>query len=75
MARYQIQIKNALSADWSEWFEGMDMRVDEQSNTILEGDIPDQSALFGLLKKIRDLGLELISVNSDSGDVQQDENF
>ncbi len=74
MAKYQIQIKDRLSADWSEWFEEMDMRTNEKGHTVLEGNIPDQSALFGILKKVRDLGLVLISVNTFDEDDQQETN-
>ncbi len=60
---YEIKIKGCLDEYWSEWFDGLAVTYDEHDNTILAGPITDQSALHGLLKKVRDLGLPLISVN------------
>jgi hypothetical protein len=56
-----VRIKGILSPRWSEWFEGFNI-CHKSSETILTGTLPDQPALFGLLTKIRDLGIELISV-------------
>jgi hypothetical protein len=60
---YQIILQGHLSRRWSDWFEGFTITLDEQGQTILTGPVIDQAALHGLLKKIRDLGLPLISVN------------
>lgn len=60
---YQIKIKGQLSTDWSDWFGGLTLSHDDNGNTILSGEVVDQSALHGLLKRIRDMGLELISIN------------
>ena len=72
MVRYKIQVKQSLSSHWTQWFEDLTVQVDEKGNTVLEGDIQDQSALFGILKKIRDLGLDLVSItpleNGDDSD-------
>lgn len=59
---YLIQLKGILSDQWSEWFDGMEIRCDEQGNTTLTGPVVDQAALHSLLDKVRDLGMTLISV-------------
>lgn len=60
---YQIRLKGQLDSQWTEWFEGMSITLEEDGNTLLTGPVIDQAALHGLLKKIRDLGLTLVSVN------------
>ncbi len=60
-ANYQIKVKGKLGSQWSDWFERMTI-TSEGSTTTLTGKIPDQPALHGLLIRIRDLGLPLISV-------------
>ena len=62
-ADYQIIVKGQLGRRWSDWFEGMTIEA-EGAVTIIEGKVLDQSALHGLLVRIRDLGLPLISVTS-----------
>jgi hypothetical protein len=59
---YQIRIKGQLDPEWTDWFEGLAVTRDEDGNTLLTGSVIDQAALHGLLKKVRDLGLTLISV-------------
>lgn len=61
---YQIRIKGYLSQQWIDWFDGLTVTRDEDGNTLLTGPVLDQAALHGLLKKIRDLGMPLLSVNS-----------
>ncbi|RIK36981.1 MAG: hypothetical protein DCC55_25665 [Chloroflexi bacterium] len=61
---YTIRIQGHLSPRWSEWFEDMEIIHSCNGETSLIGTLPDQAALFGLLLKIRDLGLELIAVES-----------
>jgi len=61
-AVYQIRIKGHLSPQWTEWFEGMAVTREENGDTLLTGPVVDQAALHGLLKKVRDLGLPLLSV-------------
>jgi hypothetical protein len=61
-AHYRIWVSGYLSKDWSEWFDGMAIVHDAGGNTLLEGSVVDQAALFGLLLKLRDLGLTLLSV-------------
>ena len=59
---YQIRIMGHISDSWSTWFEGMTIHQEENGETILTGPIPDQTALHGVLMKIRDLGLILLEV-------------
>ena len=60
---YQIVLQGHLRSQWSDWFDGFTFTLDERGQTILVGPVTDQAALHGLLKKIRDLGLPLISIN------------
>ena len=60
---YAIKLKESLDPDWSEWFDGF--LIEKQENfTLLIGEVSDQAALYGLLIRIRDLGLTLISVET-----------
>lgn len=61
---YQVRVKDHLGPEWADWFGGLDIIPEENGNTLITGPELDQAALHGLLKKIRDLGLTLISVNS-----------
>lgn len=61
---YQFRIKGHLNQQWMNWFEGLIITLEEDGNTLLSGTVVDQSALHGILKKIRDLGMPLLSVNS-----------
>lgn len=65
---YEIRITGHLSPEWMEWFEGLTVSPEEGGNTLLAGPVADQAALHGLLKKIRDLGMVLVSVNQVSFD-------
>jgi len=60
---YQIRLKGCLAGQWSEWFGGMIVTLEESGDTLLTGPVKDQAALHGLLKQVRDLGIPLISVN------------
>jgi hypothetical protein len=63
MAIYQIRIKGHLDPRWSAWFDGLAVTPTENAETVLAGPLVDQAALYGVLTKVRDLGLELLSVN------------
>jgi hypothetical protein len=60
---YQIRIKGHLSHQWTDWFEDLTITLEEDGDTLLTGPVIDQAALHGLLKKVRDLGMPLISVS------------
>lgn len=60
---YQIRIKGHLDLQWTDWFEGLAITIEKDGDTLLTGPIVDQAALYGLLKKVRDLGIPLVSVN------------
>ena len=62
-AIYQIRIRGLLGSQWTDWFEGLTITVEENGHTLLTGQVVDQAALYGLLRKVRDLGMPLISVN------------
>ena len=74
---YQIRVKSHLGSDWTDWFEGLTITLEEDGDTLLTGPVVDQAALHGLLKKVRDLGMPLLSVNSikpghaDASDVKE----
>ena len=59
---YQIVVKGHLDSEWSEWFDGLTITLIDTGETILTGPVVDQTALHGLLIKIRDLGLPLLSL-------------
>jgi hypothetical protein len=61
---YQIRIKGQLGPQWTDWFEGLIITQEEDGNTLLTGPVIDQAALHGILKRVRDLGMPLLSVNS-----------
>jgi hypothetical protein len=61
---YQIRLQGHLSQRWTDWFEGLTITHEEDGDTLLRGPVVDQSALHGILKKIRNLGMPLLSVNT-----------
>jgi len=61
--RYEIRIKGHLDGRWADWFGGLTITLEENGDTLLIGPVTDQAALHGLLRKVRDLGLPLLSVN------------
>jgi hypothetical protein len=68
---YQIRLKGNLDHQWSDWFEGMSVTPDEDNTTLITGPVVDDAALHGLLKRVRDSGLRLISVNKIETDSKQ----
>ena len=62
MSIYQIRLQGQLDHRWSTWFEGLAIAWEESSVTVLTGPVADQAALYGLLRKIRDVGLPLLSI-------------
>jgi hypothetical protein len=60
---YQIRIKGHLGHQWADWFEGLSITLTDNGETLLTGPLVDQAALHGVLKKVRDLALPLVSVN------------
>ena len=74
---YEIRIKGYLADRWAGWFEGLTITLEEDGDTLLSGPVVDQAALHGLLRKVRDLGMPLLSVTcvepgqADAPDVKQ----
>ena len=60
---YQIRIRGHLGRQWTDWFGGLTITLESNGDTLLTGSVVDQAALHGLLKKVRDLGMPLLSVN------------
>jgi hypothetical protein len=61
-ARYQIQVRGTLDPRWSAWFDQLAITHDGEGNTLLAGLISDQAALYGLINRLRDLGMTLLAV-------------
>ncbi len=59
---YEIRVEGYLPGGWSDWFGGLDVESEPGGDTVLSGSLPDQAALHGVLAKIRDLNLKLVSV-------------
>ena len=71
---YEIRIRGHLDEQWADWFGGLTITLEEGGDTLLTGQVVDQAALFGLLRKVSDLGMPLLSVNPvkpDGADVKQ----
>ena len=59
---YQIRLKGHLDRQWSDWFGGLTITLEDNGETLLTGPVVDQAALHGLLRKVRDIGMPLLSV-------------
>jgi hypothetical protein len=74
---YQIRIKGHLGREWTDWFGGLTITLEDNGDTLLTGPVVDQAGLHGVLKKVRDVGMPLLSVNrvkpgqADASDVKQ----
>ncbi len=71
---YQIRLKGQLGSEWAEWFGGLSITLADNGDTLLTGPVVDQAALHGLLKRVRDLGMPLVSVSPvepDQADVSE----
>ncbi|MBX3030202.1 MAG: hypothetical protein KF809_08565 [Chloroflexi bacterium] len=66
--RYAIRLRGSLAPRWAAWFDGLVVTALGDGTTLIEGPIPDQAALHGVLQRIRDLGLPLVSVTRIDGD-------
>jgi hypothetical protein len=73
-AVYQIRIKGHLGCQWATWFEGMAIRQEANGETIVTGPVIDQAALHGVLSKVRDLGVPLLSIMEVQPDQQDPHN-
>jgi hypothetical protein len=74
--RYEIRLKGHLGARWAAWFDGLSLSRENDGTTIIHGPIADQAALHGLLQKVRDTGLPLVSViclEPDPAEIPADE--
>ncbi len=72
-AIYEIRVKGVLDGRWSEWFDDMTVSSDASGETTLTGPVADQAALHGLLTKVRDLGIPLVSVRrQEPGRIETD---
>lgn len=67
---YRIRIRGHLDPQWADWFAGLTITLEEDGTTLLSGPVIDQAALHGILKKVRDLGMPLLSVNAIGPDSQ-----
>lgn len=59
---YEVRIKGALDREWADWFDGMAITTTADGDTLLTGPVDDQAALHGLLRRVRDSGMSLVSV-------------
>ena len=64
MPQIEIRIKGSIDSQWSEWFGGLTISHFDPDGTILTGQVPDEAALYGIISRLRDLGLKLISLSS-----------
>ena len=78
---YQIRIEGHLGREWADWFEGLAITLEDNGETLLTGPVIDQAALHGLLKKVRDVGMPLLSVmcvkpgQADASDVNENHRY
>ena len=70
---YQIKVHEWIDADWSDWLDGLVVTHDSENHTLITGPVSDQSALLGLLLRLHNLGLQLVSVNQSEKKSDADE--
>ena len=76
MQRVEIRIKNHINENWTKWLDGFTLTHTDQDETLLMGVIQDQTALYGLMAKLRDLGVKLIAENlraNEAGFLEEDD--
>ncbi len=66
-AVYRIRLRESLESAWSEWFDGLEVMQEADGGTVLTGMVTDQAALHGIIRKVRDLGLTLVSLQRMEG--------
>jgi len=66
--QYEIRLKGHLDSRWAAWFDGLSLTNESDGTTIIHGPVADQAALYGLLQKVRDIGLPLVSVSQIQAD-------
>jgi hypothetical protein len=66
MQHVEIRVEGHLDQTWAKWLDGFTLTHTGQGETVLTGEVKDQAALYGLIAKLRDLGVKLVSVNSGS---------
>ncbi len=66
--RYEIRLKGHLDTRWAAWFDGLSLTHQNDGTTVIDGPVADQAALHGLLQKVRDVGLPLVSVTRVEAD-------
>ena len=71
MLQVEIQVKGCISQQWSDWFDGLTITHSNSDETVLTGVVADQAAVYGIISRLRDLGLQLTSVSSE----EIEENF
>ena len=69
---YEIKVEGHLGGQWTDWFGGLTITLENNGETLLTGPVLDQAALYGLLKKMRDLGMSLVSVSRLEPETQKE---
>ena len=68
---YEIRIRGHLEPRWASWFDGLTLTQDPDGTTVIRGEVADQAALHGLIQKVRDIGLPLVSVTPIAGPIRE----
>ena len=70
--QYEIRVQGRLESRWAAWFDGLTLTASGDGNTVIHGDVADQAALHGVLERLRDLGIPLLSVTEVPSDASTD---